>query len=542
MKASQKPGVVFQPQAGRRLQRGISTFVGAIRPTLGPLACGVAVDPMNTVDRLPEYLDSGGVIARRIIELENRDEDMGAMLVRSMLVRQQERVGDGTATTAVLFEAIYNAGIRYLAAGGNAMRLRHHLENLVPLVLAELEGMVVPLAGQAALTDVARTLCGDAELAALLGEAFDLVGAYGRLEIREDYGRGLRREYVEGTYYHGGIAARTLLAGDTNAVSLENPAIFLCDFEISDHKELFPVLQAAHHAGIQSLVIVARSLSEQAVALLIANNRLATFKATAVKLPGGNPTERMEVLDDLSHLTGARAVVKVAGETLDAVGARHFGAARRFQATKETFTLVGGGGDPVALRRHLARLRQLYHDSSDAAVRKWTLERLGILQGSSVTLWIGGFTEPEIKARKSLAQRAALTLRAAVQEGVVPGGGLALLNCRRAVQARLAASADTDEIAACRVLFEALAAPAHAIYRNAGYDAGDVMGRLLREPPAVGFDVVQGRVVDFCAAGILDSLLVLKTSVRNAITTAALALTVDSLVHLAQPEMVKKPE
>ncbi len=543
MKASQKPGVVFQPQVGRRLQRGIATMVGAIRPTLGPLACGVAIDPMHTLKRLPEYLDNGGVIARRIIELQNRDEDMGAMLVRAMLVRQHERVGDGTATAAVLFEAVFNAGLRYLAAGGNAMQMRRCLEKAVPILSAELDRMVVPLQGQAALTSVARTLCSDDQLAALLGEAFDLVGAYGRLEIREDYGRGLRREYVEGSYYSSGVVSRALLPGDAaQSLTLQNPAIFLCDFEIVEHRELFPVLQAAHAAGVDSLVIVARSLSEQAVSLLVANNNLNKFRVVAVRLPGANPTERMEALEDLSRLTGAQAVIQVSGATLEAAHSGHFGTARRFRADKDTFSIVGGGGDPVALRVHLARLRSLYHSTTDTDVRRRTLERLGILLGSSVTLYIGGFTEPEIKARKSLAQRAALTLRAAVQEGVVPGGGIALLNCRCVLQARAAAASDTDEIAAYRILVEALAAPAQTIYRNAGYEVGDVMGRLLHQTPAVGFDVVQGRVVDFCEQGILDSVLVLKTSVRNAITTAALALTIDSLVHLSKPEMVKKPE
>lgn len=543
MKASQKPGVVFQPKVGRRLRGGIGTMVGAIRPTLGPLACGVAIDPMNTVKRLPEYLDNGGVIARRIIELPNRDEDMGAMLVRAMIVRQHERVGDGTATAAVLLEAVFNAGVRYLTAGGNAMQMRRHLEKAVPVILDELDRMMTPLEGHDALTEMARTLCQDDEMAPLLGEAFDLIGAYGRLEIREDYGRGLRREYVEGSYYHSGLFSRTLLPADAaRVVTLENPVIFLCDFEITDHTALFPVLQTAHSTGIKQLVIIARSLSEQAISLLVANNRMDKLRVIAVKLPGLNPTDRMDALDDISRLTGAKPFIVASGETLEAVSARHFGAARRVWADTKAFGIVGGAGDPAALREHLRGLRRVYHETNEADVRLRTLERLGVLMGSSVTLWVGGFTEPEINARKSLAQRAALTMRAAVQEGVVPGGGVALLNCRRALRDRLAAAHDTDEIAAYRTLIEALAAPAHAIYRNAGYDAGDVTGRLMHQHPDMGFDVVSGRVVNFCDAGILDSVLVLKTSVRNAITTAALALTIDSLVHIAKPEMMKTPE
>ena len=547
MKATQQPGVVFQPQVQRRLQRGIQTMVSAITPTLGPLSGGVAIDHINKSVKLPEFLDDGGVIARRIIQLPNRDEDMGAMLVRAMMLRQAERVGDGIATAALLLEAIFNAGVRYLASGGNSMQLRRHLESALPLILSELDKMVFQLEGQVALTDMARSLCHEDDMAALLGEAFDLLGAYGRLEIREDYGRALRRDYVEGCYYHTGVFSKALLPGSSSAeieskITLENPAIFLCDFEIDDHKTLFPVLQTAHTAGIKSLVIITRSLSDKAVALLTANNKMDKIKAIAVRLPGLNPTDRMDALEDLSRLTGANPFIQVAGQSLESVTAADFGQARRFWADMKAFGIVGGGGDPVRLRTHLRNLKTIYHSTHETDLRKRTQDRIAVLLGTSVTLWIGGFTKTEIDARKSLAERAALTMRAALEEGVLPGGGIALLNCRCALEKRLAQAADPDERAAYRILIEALAAPAHAILRNAGYDPGDVMGQLLHESADTGFDVISGRLVNLCEAGILDSALVLKTSLRNAVSTAALALTIDSLVHLAKPEMIGKPE
>jgi chaperonin GroEL len=521
-------------------------MVSAVAPTLGPLSSGVAIDHINPSVKLPEFLDDGGVIARRIIQLPNRDEDMGAMLVRSMLLRQSERVGDGIATAAVLLEAIFNGGVRYLASGGSAMPMRRHLENALPLILSELDRMVCQLEGQTALPDMARSLCHEDDMAALLGEAFDLIGAYGRLEIREDYGRGLRRDYVEGCYYHTGVFARALLPG-TNAeldskITLENPAIFLCDFEIDDHKALFPVMQTAHAAGIRSLVIVARSLSDKAVSLLVANNKMDKFKAIAVRLPGLNPTDRMDALDDLSKLTGAKPFIQVAGQSLENVSAADFGHARRLWADMKAFGLVGGAGDPVKLRQHLHALKTVYHATTDADLSKRAQARIANLLGSSVTLWIGGFTKTEIAARKSLAERAALTLRAALEEGVLPGGGIALLNCRHALEKRLLCATDPDERAAYRILIEALAAPMQTIVRNAGYDPGDVIGQLLHESPDTGFDVISGRLVNLCDSGILDSALVLKTSIRNAVSTAALALTIDSLVHLAKPEMIGKPE
>jgi chaperonin GroEL len=545
MKSKQRPGVVFQPGVHQALRRGIHKMVSAIRPTLGPLSRGVAIDNLNRAKSLPEFLDEGGPIARRIIELSNRDEDMGAMLARSMIVRQHENVGDGTATVAVLFEAIFSAGLRYIAAGGNAMQIRRHLERLLPSILDELDRMAFRLEGQEALTQMAHSLCHHEDMATLLGEAFDLLGEYGRLEIREDYGRVLRREYVEGTYYHSGLFSRVLFSTDSAAtVTFENPAIFVCDFEVEDYHELFPVLQTANTANVNGLVIITRSMSEKAVSLLVAHNRMDKFKVMGVRLPGLNPTDRAAALDDLSKLTGATPFVKVAGDTLENVTEKHFGQSRRVWANLETFGLTGGRGNPRQLREHLQDLRTQYHNAADAEERKRAHQRVGNLLGGSVTLWVGGFTEPEINARKRLMERTALTLRAAIQEGVVPGGGIALLNCRSALEKQQAAaqeSQDTDERAAYRILIDALAAPARTIFRNAGCDPGELMAQLSHECPEKGFDVVAKRIVNLRESGILDSALVLKTCVKNAISTAALALTIDSLVHLARPEITGKP-
>ena len=543
MKAKQKPGVVVQPQVHRTLQRGIHKMVNAISPTLGPLASGVVIDRVNSSNHVPEFLDDGGVIARRIIELPDRNEDMGAMLVRSMIIRQHERVGDGTATAAVLFKSIFDAGLRYIAAGGNAMLLRGHLEKAIPCIFEELDRMVFRLEGQQALSQMAMTVCHDEAMSALLGEAFDLIGEFGRLDIREDYGRVLEREYVEGTYFHTGLLSRTHLPEDSIAkVTFENAAIFLSDFEVSDHRELFPVLQAANAANVEALVIIVRSLSEKAISLLVTHNNMNKFKVAAIQLPGLNPDDRMIALDDLSRLTGAAPFLSIIGNRLESVTANDFGKARRVWANRRSFGLVGGAGNPAKLRDQVRVLRAYYRNTPDKDDRKKIQERIGNLLGGAMTLRVGGFTEPEIKTRKSLAERTALSLRSAIQEGVVPGGGIALLNCRAALQKQQSYMQDTDERAAYRILVEALAAPARAIFQNAGYDPSEVMAKLVHECADMGFDVITNKVVNVCEVGILDSVLVLKASLRNAISTAAMALTIDSLVHLSKMEMVGKPE
>ncbi|MCA0454210.1 MAG: hypothetical protein LCI00_09580 [Chloroflexi bacterium] len=542
MKAKQKPGVVFQPHVHHGLQRGIDKLVNAIRPTLGPLASGVAIDPLNDAETMPEFLDDGGLIARRIIELPNRDEDMGAMLLRGMLLRQYERVGDGTATAAVLFKAIFDAGLRYIAAGGNSMLLRRHLERLTPCILNEIDRMTLRLEGKTALTRMAMSVCHDEALAEIMGEAFDLVGEFGRLEVREGYGRTLAREYVEGTYFHTGLLSRTQLPDDASLKpTYENPSIFLSDFDIADHQELFPILQAAHQAQVESLVIIVRSLSEKAVALLGAHNKMDKFKVAAVKLPGLNADDRMTNVDDLGYLTGAKPYLTIMGNRLESFTAADFGKARRLWADMRSFGLVSGGGNPAKLREHIRVLKARYHNLPEKDDRKKLQERIGTLLGGAITVWVGGFTEPDIKNRKAVAERTALALRSAIQEGVVPGGGITLLNCREMLNHERNSTTDSDLRAACHLLMEAFAAPARSIFHNAGYDSSEVMAQLHHECADVGFDVIGNQVVNMREAGILDSATTLKASVRNAISTAAMALTIDSLVHLAKPEMIGNP-
>ncbi|MBN2469364.1 MAG: hypothetical protein JXN59_01470, partial [Anaerolineae bacterium] len=457
MKQKQRPGVVFQPRVHATIGKGINTIVDAVKPTLGPVAGVVAIDYINKSNSRPELIDNGGMIARRIIEISDRDQDMGAMLTRSMILRQYEEVGDGTATTAVLFQAIYNAGVRYLAAGANAMRLRHYLEQALPLILAELDSLTFRVEGQAALSSVAESLCHDAEMAELMGEIFEMVGEYGQLDIRKGHGRGLKREYIEGIYYNTGLFSREMLDdGDPVRTEYQNPAIFLSDFELEDPRELYPVLKVAADAGVTALVVILRGMSDQAMSVILANKRIDKFKAIAIKLPGLNAEDRMAALQDLSVLTGATPILKATGDSLERVTQQHFGQARRVWAERRLFGLIGGRGNPRQLRQHFANLESSYLRAKDAGQRTRIQERIGRLMGGSATLWIGGATEPEIEVRKALAERTALVMRTTVRDGVVPGGGLALMRCRALVEQRGRAAADADERAAYHILAEAL--------------------------------------------------------------------------------------
>jgi chaperonin GroEL len=529
---------VFQPAAYEGLQRGINKLVKTIRPTLGPLPRIVAIDGINP-GQLPETLDNGGLIARRIIQLPNRDEDMGAMYVRHMLWRLHEKVGDGTATAAVVFQSIYDQGVTYITSGGDAQQLRRYLEKGLRVILNELGSMAMQLEGKEHLAQIAESICYDPPLSKMLGEIFDIVGEYGRLEIRSGRGRELEREYVEGMYWDGGILSRQMIIDQSLLrTELEDAAILLSDLEIEDPRILMPVIKRTIDTGSRSLLILAQKLSDLTIAFLVSVSKKEPdkFQAIAAKSPGAVSDNRATALEDLAILTGGRPFVRAAGYTrLDGIEPNDLGRARRVWADRHNFGIVGGKGDPRALREHLARLRNGFKQAEDQDARKKFRERIGKLMGGSATLWIGGLTEVEIKARKEAAERTADALRGTITEGVLPGGGVALLSCRPALQRLLEQSTDADERAAYRILIKAMEEPIRTILSNAGYDASEVMAEIRMAGPGHGFDVRSGKIVDTVQVGILDAANVQKEAMHSAIASAGLALTVDVLIQRKTP-------
>ena len=347
------PRVVFQPTTGAGLQRGIRTPVAAVRPTLGPRPRLVALQRTGRAGA-PEMLDDAGLIARRIIQLPDRDEDMGAMLVRQMLWQVHERAGDGSATAAVIFESIYNQGLTYITAGGNAMRLRRDLETGLRGVLDRLAGMTQPLRGRRALEHFAYSVCYDPDLAHMLGEVFDIIGEYGRLDIRGGQGRTMEREYVEGMYWDAAPYSRAMLTGKAQQrVDLEDAAILVSDLHIERGEELVPLLEAAAQAGERCLLLICQSLAPQALGLLLANSQADRRQIVAAHTPYVG-TQQQAALEDLALLTGAQALLQAAGDSMAGARHAHLGHARRAWADKDYFGIVGGRGDPKRLRAHLA--------------------------------------------------------------------------------------------------------------------------------------------------------------------------------------------
>jgi chaperonin GroEL len=464
------------------------------------------------------------------------------MFIRQLLWTQHEREGDGVVTTAVIFQSLFNQGVTYLTSGGNAMQLRRYLEKGGQVVLAELTKQAAPVEGQDALARVANTICGEPELARLLGEIFDIIGEYGRLEVRTGRGRDLEREYVEGIYWNSGALSWQMIADKPQGrAELESPAILISDLHIEEPDDLVPLLKVVAEAGIRSLFIIAGRMADTAIGLLMTNRNAGKLDIIAAKAPGISISDVAAALEDLTYLTGGKPFADQAGAKLGQLRVEDLGRARRAWVDRDYFGVVGGAGDPRALREHIGRLRVAFGRISDPEERKKVRERIGKLMGGAATLWIGGATETEMNVRKELAERTAEAVRGAMLEGVVPGGGVALLACRQPLRERLAQAADPDERAAYRILLRALEEPARVLIANAGHDPSEMMAEIRLAGQGHGFDVQAERVVNMAEAGILDAASVLRAAVWRAVNGAGIALTTGALVHRKKPYQTANP-
>ncbi len=571
--------LVFQPDASLSLQRGINLIVDAIRPTLGPIPRTVAVS--QALDgKPPELLDKGGLIARRISDLPDRDADMGAMLLRQMLWQLYEECGDGAATAAVIFQSIYNDGLKYLVAGGNAMRLRQCLAECLDIVLAALAEMTAPISGVEQLAQLAECICHDRELSEKLGEIFDFIGEHGQLDVRRGHTRAIERDYMKGMYWRRGAVSRAMLSGgkETDRIVMNDAAILLSDLDIEDPRDLLPVISMLMRAGAKSLLLVGEKFSEPVINFILNNKKPDEFRLVAVKTPGSTPDERRAHLSDMAVITGAIPLFKAAGDTLaspltpppapprsirgrvdtDPSKGRtspqcfggteggshsrnsHFGQAKQVWVERTMFGLVSDREDQTELTEHLADLLELVEYATDQESEAFLRERIGKILGGVAILRIGDAVPTRMHSRIAIAKETAKSLRRALRDGIVPGGGVALLACRDALESAQYLASDSDARAAKRILLQALEQPIHTICHNAGFDSAK-LAELHGNPGGYGIDVRSGAIVDVFEAGIVDVASVLESALRGAVTSAALALTIDVLLHHKSPEQSYTP-
>jgi len=532
------PGLLVGSAAQSALRRGIDRMAQAVRPTLGPCARTVAVQDVSS-GRPIEVLDDAATILRRIIEVPNPYINMGAMMLRHSVWQTFEAVGDGAATTAVLFQALIHRLSPYLAAGGDPIAMRRHLEHGLRVALAALGEQARPLEGPQQIVRAAETMCHDPELAAMLGEIFDIIGADGYLQVESAYTPSLERQYVEGIHWNQGfVSAYFITDEEKQEVRLELPMILISDLRITAAEDLIPLLDRLVEARCPGLVVIADEVSGSALNLLLANHRQGVLPCMAVKTPSFEP-HRSRILEDLAVLTGGRVVTGQSGQRAAQVPLADLGRARQAWANTDNFGLYGGDADPAALRRRIAEVRAELAVTSDPDDLEHVRQRLGKLMGGVAILYVGALTESQQHTRKALAQRAVTALRLALRRGVAPGGGAAYLACQSALHGLPATS--PDERAAYQALAAALEEPLMVIAANAGFDPRTVVAQVRASPPWWGFDVHSGTVVDMWQAGIIDPEPVLRTALEVAVSGAVMTLGSDVLVHMRQPLKKAKP-
>jgi chaperonin GroEL len=520
--------VVFQPTVYSALSKGIEEMVSAVRPTFGPLHGTVMLSRVNQFE-LPEILDDGGLIARRIYALPDRDEDVGAMMVRHLMWRMHERFGDATVTAALIYQSVFEQGVKYVLNGGNAMMLRKHLEKAAHKVFEELARQSMPVAGQEQLVHLAETLCREPALARDMGEMLLRVGRNGQVEIKPGQGRQSLIEYINGMTWKGDFFARSMVQDVFKYRSeVEDCAVLVSNMVLDNPYEMAEWLEKVMAAGVRRLVILARESSRDCMTVLeAARKNPEVFDVLAIKL--WETSERWE-LQDLSILTGGQVFAREAGHTIGHVHPDAFGHARQVWIERSQFGIIGGSGEQDQIRDHTQRLLSSLAGIKDESFGRKMRDRIARFVGISAVYHVGGTTRIEIDERVRLAQRLVSPLQGALVDGVLPGGAVAIMNCIP-VLAEMQKSADFEEKAAGRIVANALKAPIQALLTNCGENPFDILARIKRRGDGYGYDVFHRKVTCMVDAGVLDVANAVKAAVYGGITGAALGLTVDVVVH-----------
>ncbi|CAA9552631.1 MAG: Heat shock protein 60 family chaperone GroEL [uncultured Thermomicrobiales bacterium] len=528
------------PRSRVALLRGMDQMTALLRPTLGPIARTVAVQGMSKTSA-PEILDSAATIARRTVQLSDPFEDMGGMIVRQMVWTVFEEVGDGSATAAVLCQELMHAASPYIAAGGNAMLIKRGIERGLRIALDELRGQARPIELP---SEIARSVAGtlrDDALAELIGETIESVGPDGAVLIEDAPGTRTTVEYIEGVRWDGGYHSYYLLREGSPHTRLMNPRIFITDSNLTQAEQLVPLLEVCAAAGERNLLIIAPEVSDSALALLVINRDKGLFdEVMAAKAPSIGE-QRDKILADLATTTGGRAFSADGGDRIEEVILEDLGRARQAWVTDRTFGILGGAGAKGAVRQRINEVKaELREAKGDDNLRKSLQERIGKLAGAAATVYVAAPTSAEQAELRSRVEAAVTSARAALRDGVVPGGGAAFLGCVPALE-RFGAGLTGDEAFGVAILARALTGPMAAIARNAGLDPQPLIAEAREHGAGWTFDALRREWVDAWEAGILDPLPVAQTTLQTSVSAATMALTTDVLVRHKKPELATNP-
>ncbi len=514
----------FDEEARHSLKKGMDTLAGAVKVTLGPKGRNVVLDKKFGA---PTITNDGVTIARDI-DLPDPFENMGAQLLKEVATKTNDVAGDGTTTATVLAQAIITEGLKNLAAGANPMILRRGLEKGTEAVVEAIKAMSKQIDTQEEIAQVAAISAADPEIGSLIAEVMEKVGKDGVITVEEGRGLAMEREYTEGMQFDRGyISAYMATNMERMEADLDNPFMLITDKKISAITDILPLLEKVMQAGRKELVIIAEDIDGEALATLVVNKLRGTFNVLGVKAPGfGDRREAM--LEDISILTGGRVITEKAGLKLESATLQDLGRARTVSATKDQTTIVEGAGSSEAIQARVKQIRAQILETTSDYDREKLQERLAKLAGGVGVIKVGAATEVEMKEKKHRVEDALSATRAAIEEGIVPGGGVTLVDAIPVLDTVKVAAG--DEQTGVNILRRALEEPLRQIAINAGKDGSVVVNHVASSPHGQGFDALKGEYVDMLKAGIIDPVKVTRSALQNAASIAGMFLTTDALI------------
>jgi chaperonin GroEL len=521
--------LVFDVEAREALKRGVDALADAVSITLGPRGRNVILDKKFGAP----LVSNDGVTIARDIEFKDHFENMGAALVKEVATKTNDVSGDGTTTATVLARAMIDEGLRNLAAGASPTNLRHGMLRAADAVAAAVRASATPVNGRDDIRRVAAISAGNEEIGEMIADAFDRVGRDGVISVEDGQGLETEVEVVEGMQFDRGYIS-PYFATDQSSMEaiLEEAFILITDRKVSAVADLLPVLEKVVQTG-RPLLIVAEDVEGEALATLVVNKLRGTFTAVAVKAPGFGD-RRKAMLQDLAVLTGAEVISEEVGLRLDLATLDQLGHARRIVVTKDDTTVVEGGGDRAAIEARVEEIRQQIAETESDWDREKLQERLARLVGGVAVLKVGAATEVEMKERKARVEDALAATRAALEEGIVPGGGVALLRAASAVDAL---KLEGDELVGAGIVRRALEEPLRTIAANAGEEGSVVAYRVSSMGPAEGFDAATREYANLLERGIVDPAKVTLSALLNATSIATMIMTTEALIADApEPE------
>ena len=516
--------IAFNEEARRGLERGMNILADAVKVTLGPRGRNVVLEKKWGA---PTITNDGVSIAKEI-DLDDPWEKIGAELVKEVAKKTDDVAGDGTTTATVLAQALVREGLRNVAAGSNPMALKRGMEKAVTEIVAELLSMAKPVDSKEQIAATASISAADATIGEMIAEAMDKVGKEGVITVEESNTFGLELELTEGMRFDKGyISPYFVTDQDRMEVVLEDAYVLIVNSKISNIKDLVPVLEKVMQSG-KPLAIIAEDVEGEALATLVVNKIRGTFRSAAVKAPGFGD-RRKAMLQDIAILTGATVISEEVGLKLDQAGLELLGRARKVVISKDETTIVEGAGDEAQIKGRVTQIRSEIEKSDSDYDREKLQERLAKLAGGVAVIKAGAATEVELKERKHRIEDAVRNAKAAVEEGIVAGGGVALLQAATAAFKKLT-SLTGDEATGAKIVEFAIEAPLKQIAVNAGLEGGVVVEKVRHLPAGQGLNAATGEYVDMIKSGIIDPAKVTRSALQNAASIAALFITTEAVI------------